>query len=186
MGNAFLSPTNTCPIFSCFSSSIPSFKTNNIFKRMDYSFLVFELSPLISKTIQHVYIKMRSTARPTAEMETRVPMQYFITSYFAASNWALKAWISWYYTINIKSETITKMLINQAQIILIKFIEPYSSTKDTLREEVCSRLIKFTTQVYLGNVRLLTLPLTCGTIVQTREQRKGMSNIVQGPEALIP
>jgi subtilisin family serine protease len=39
---------------------------------------------------------------------------------------------------------------------LIKFIEPYSSTKDTLREEVCLRFIKPTTQVYLGNVRLLT------------------------------
>ena len=39
----------------------------------------------------NVYIKMRSTARPTAEIETRVPMQYFMTSYLAASNWALKA-----------------------------------------------------------------------------------------------
>lgn len=38
---------------------------------------------------------MRTAARPTAEMETRVPMQYFITSYFPASNWARKAWISW-------------------------------------------------------------------------------------------
>lgn len=28
-------------------------------------------------------------------METSVPMQYFITSYFAASSWALKEWISW-------------------------------------------------------------------------------------------
>jgi len=46
---------------------------------------------------------------------------------------------------------------------MIKSIEPYSSTKGTLREEVCSRLIKPTTQVYLGNVGLLTLrmsPLT--------------------------
>jgi hypothetical protein len=40
---------------------------------------------------------------------------------------------------------------------LIKSSEPYSSTKGTLREEVCSRLIKPTTQVYLGNVGLLTL-----------------------------
>jgi len=39
---------------------------------------------------------------------------------------------------------------------LIKFIEPYTSTKGTLREEVCSRLIKPTSQAYLGNVRLLT------------------------------
>ena len=38
----------------------------------------------------NVYIKMRSTARPTAEMETSVPMQYFITSYFAASSCALR------------------------------------------------------------------------------------------------
>jgi len=46
---------------------------------------------------------------------------------------------------------------------MIKSIEPYSSTKGTLREEVCSRLIKPTTQVYLGNMGLLTLrmsPLT--------------------------
>lgn len=35
------------------------------------------------------------TARPTAEIETTVPMQYLITSYLAASNWALKAWISY-------------------------------------------------------------------------------------------
>jgi hypothetical protein len=40
---------------------------------------------------------------------------------------------------------------------LIKSIEPYSSTKGTLRKEICSRLIKPTTQVYLGNVGLLTL-----------------------------
>jgi hypothetical protein len=39
---------------------------------------------------------------------------------------------------------------------MIKSIEPYSSTKCTLREEFCSRLIKLTTQVYLGNVELLT------------------------------
>jgi hypothetical protein len=69
---------------------------------------------------------------------------------------------------------------------MIKSIEPYSSTKGTLREEVCSRLIKPTTQVYLGNVGLLTRPLTCGTIVQTRVQREGRPNIVQGLEALIP
>jgi hypothetical protein len=71
-------------------------------------------------------------------------------------------------------------------LCLIKSLEPYSSTKGTLREEVCSRLIKPTTQVYLGNVGLLTRPLTCGTIVQTRVQREGRPNIVQGPEALIP
>jgi hypothetical protein len=69
---------------------------------------------------------------------------------------------------------------------MINSIEPYSSTKGTLREEVYSRLIKPTTQVYLGNMRLLTRPLTCGTIVQTRVQRKGRPNIVQVPEALIP
>jgi hypothetical protein len=40
---------------------------------------------------------------------------------------------------------------------MIKSIEPYSSTKGILREEVCLRLIKPTTQVYLGNVGLLTL-----------------------------
>jgi hypothetical protein len=56
---------------------------------------------------------------------------------------------------------------------LIKFIEPYTSTKGTLREEVCSRLIKPTSQAYLGNVRLLTSPITCGTIVQTRVQTGG-------------
>jgi len=41
------------------------------------------------------YINIRRTARPTADIETSVPMQYFITSYLAASSWALKAWISW-------------------------------------------------------------------------------------------
>jgi hypothetical protein len=44
---------------------------------------------------------------------------------------------------------------------MIKSIEPYSSKKCTLREEVCSRLIKPTTQVYLDNVGLLTLGRTC-------------------------
>jgi len=39
---------------------------------------------------------------------------------------------------------------------MIKSIKPYSSTKGTLRKEVCSKLIKPTTQVYLDNVRLLT------------------------------
>jgi hypothetical protein len=43
-----------------------------------------------------------------------------------------------------------------------------------------------TTQVYLGNMRLLTRPLTCDTFVQTRVQWEGRPNIVQGTEALIP
>jgi hypothetical protein len=47
-------------------------------------------------------------------------------------------------------------------------------------------LIKPTTQAYLGNVGLLTRPLTCGTIVQTRVQQEGRLNIVQDPETLIP
>jgi hypothetical protein len=46
--------------------------------------------------------------------------------------------------------------------ILLKSLEPYSFPKGTSREEVCSRLIKLTTQAYLGNVGLLTRPLTCG------------------------
>lgn len=43
------------------------------------------------------YIRMRITARPTAETEASVPMQYLITSYFAASSWARSVWISWDY-----------------------------------------------------------------------------------------
>jgi hypothetical protein len=62
--------------------------------------------------------------------------------------------------------------------ILIKSIEPYSFTKDTLREEVCLRLINPTTQVYLGNVELLTRPLTCSTIVQIHVQWEGRPNII--------
>lgn len=46
-------------------------------------------------TLLHVYNSTRTTARPTADMETSVPMQYFIKSYFAASKWAFNAWISW-------------------------------------------------------------------------------------------
>jgi hypothetical protein len=38
---------------------------------------------------------------------------------------------------------------------LIKSIKLYSSTKGTLREEICSRIINSTTQVYLGNMGLL-------------------------------
>jgi hypothetical protein len=45
---------------------------------------------------------------------------------------------------------------------ILKSLEPYSFSKGTSREEVCSRLIKPTTQTYLGNVRLLTRPFTCG------------------------
>jgi hypothetical protein len=45
---------------------------------------------------------------------------------------------------------------------LLKSLEPYSFPKGTSKEEVCSRLIKPTTQAYLGNVGLLTRPLTCG------------------------
>jgi hypothetical protein len=45
---------------------------------------------------------------------------------------------------------------------LLKSLEPYSFPKYTSREEVCSRLIKPTTQAYHGNVGLLTRPLTCG------------------------
>jgi hypothetical protein len=44
----------------------------------------------------------------------------------------------------------------------LKSLEPYSFPKGTSREEICSRLIKPTTQAYLGNVGLLTRPLTCG------------------------
>jgi hypothetical protein len=46
--------------------------------------------------------------------------------------------------------------------MVLKSLEPYSFPKGTSREEVCSRLIKPTTQAYLGNVGLLTRPLTCG------------------------
>jgi len=45
---------------------------------------------------------------------------------------------------------------------IIKSIESYSSTKDTLREEVCSRLIKPTTQTYLSNVGLLIVDIKIG------------------------
>jgi hypothetical protein len=47
-------------------------------------------------------------------------------------------------------------------LFLLKSLELYSFPKSTSREEVCSRLIKPTTQAYLGNVGLLTRPLTCG------------------------
>jgi len=69
---------------------------------------------------------------------------------------------------------------------MMKSIEPYSFTKSTLRKYVCSRLIKPTIQIYIGNVGLLALPLTCGTIVQTRVQWEERPKIVQGPETLIP
>lgn len=49
------------------------------------------------------YSKMRSIARPTAETETRVPMQYLIISYFAPSNWALIPWISCWQRKNSES-----------------------------------------------------------------------------------
>lgn len=56
----------------------------------------FHISGFLEKMSRPApYIKMRTTASPTADMDTRVPMQYLITSYFAASSWALKAWISW-------------------------------------------------------------------------------------------
>lgn len=45
--------------------------------------------------------RRRIMARPTAEMETRVPMQYLITSYFAASSCALSAWISCRWDSNV-------------------------------------------------------------------------------------
>lgn len=40
------------------------------------------------------YRKIRTMARPTAEIEASVPIQTLITSYFAASSWARNAWIS--------------------------------------------------------------------------------------------
>jgi len=49
-------------------------------------------------------------------------------------------------------------------INMIKSIEPYSSTKCTLWEKVCSRLKKPTIQLYFGNVGLLTRPLTCALL----------------------
>jgi hypothetical protein len=56
--------------------------------------------------------------------------------------------------------------------VLIKSIEPYSSTKGTLREEVCSRLIKPTTQVYLGNVGLLTGLTNLMVDLQKKKKKK--------------
>jgi len=44
---------------------------------------------------------------------------------------------------------------------LLKSLELYSFPKGTSKKEVCSGLIKPTTQAYLGNVGLLTRPLTC-------------------------
>jgi len=64
--------------------------------------------------------------------------------------------LAWGVKSDLKRLERTMSIIKE--VLLIKSIELYSSTKGTLREEVCSRLIKPTTQVYLGNVRLLTAP----------------------------
>lgn len=50
---------------------------------------MLDLSPLM--TIVAQFIIIRSTARPTAVMETRDPTQYLITSDFATSNRVLKS-----------------------------------------------------------------------------------------------
>lgn len=51
----------------------------------------YTVSMVVAYDLQGTYNKIRTTARPTAEMETSVPMQYLITSYFAASSPALSA-----------------------------------------------------------------------------------------------
>jgi hypothetical protein len=74
--------------------------------------------------------------------------------------------------------------LGSTTLTLIKFIEPYSSTKGTLREDVCLRLIKPTTQVYLGNVGLLTRSLRVILLSKHVYNGEGMLNIIQGPEVL--
>lgn len=61
------------------------------------------------------YIRIRITARPTAETEASVPMQYLITSYFAASSWARSVWISWDYK-GVTDEVRVKRTISFQQL----------------------------------------------------------------------
>ena len=63
-------------------------------KRMNLSVSFKSVGMMIPPAYTKSYIKMWIMASPTADMETRVPMQCLITSYLAASNWALKPWIS--------------------------------------------------------------------------------------------
>jgi hypothetical protein len=61
--------------------------------------------------------------------------------------------------------------------IIIKFIKHCFSTKGTLREKVYLRLIKPTTQLYLGNVRLLTRSkLMTSTLIE-----KGTQWLINSP-----
>lgn len=58
----------------------------------------------------------RNTARPTAEIETRVPIQYLITSYFAASSCALNAWISYSRNKQEKRKSIHKNWVSSRKV----------------------------------------------------------------------
>lgn len=91
----------------------------------------FDISGFLEKMSKpSPYIKMRTTANPTADMDTRVPMQYLITSYFAASSWALKAWISWNPTGNLsrwpqaqKDRKYLRLRITKKQFFLFAFFQ---------------------------------------------------------------
>jgi hypothetical protein len=63
------------------------------------------------------------------------------------------------------------MLKGTCSDTMIKFIKHYSFTKGTLKKEVCLRLIKPTTQVYTGNVGLLTCSkLMTSVLIEERTQ----------------
>jgi hypothetical protein len=65
--------------------------------------------------------------------------------------------IFYFHHLRITCLWLLKICFNGLQLLtLLKSLEPYSFPKGTSREEVCSRLIKPTTQAYLGNVGLLT------------------------------
>jgi hypothetical protein len=51
-----------------------------------------------------------------------------------------------------------KLDIYNPSLIIVKSNEPYSFTKGTLREDVCSMLIKSTTQAYLSNLKHFNTP----------------------------
>ena len=78
-------------------------------------FKIFIIVIFNCQSNNYPYNKMRSTARPTADIETRVPMQYLITSYFAASNWAFNEWIS------CRQDSKSYKLINKSRFFKNKY-----------------------------------------------------------------
>lgn len=113
LGASSFSSVTTKTEVSCYFNTICTYSllTVDSFNSLNLNFIIIFVGNLIKSLLDHnlVHIMMRRKARPTADIEARVPIQYFITSNFAASSCAFTSIISWT-LIKKRKSRLTKII----------------------------------------------------------------------------